>query len=150
MTAHHQNSRKAKSAGPGSRPRSRRPPGPKPVLHRRILSALKEGPCYTTELATRVGASVYWTREVLKRLESRGLVRSWTFTLADPGGRNVTVHAWRLIREKESVLGKEDWSETAHASALLSRTLRGRLKEVERMNSLLVEEAKRGREISSP
>jgi len=146
MTAHHQNSRKAKSARPGSRLRSRRAPGPKPVLHRRILSALKQGPCYTTALASRVHASNFWTREVLKQLETRGLVRSWTFAQADRGGRNLTVHAWRLTTGEERRHGKEDPNATAHASALLSKILRGQLSKVERKNELLAAEAERDRE----
>jgi predicted ArsR family transcriptional regulator len=112
------------------------------------MRALKQGPCYTTELAARAGASVYWTREVLKQLETRGLVRSWTFAQADRGGRNLTVHAWRLTTEEERRCGKEDRSATAHASALLSRVLRGRLRVVERANERLVQAARREREIS--
>jgi hypothetical protein len=146
MTAHHQNNRKTKSARPGSRLRSRRAPGPKPVLHRRILRALGQGPCYTKELASRVHASDFWTREVLKQLETRGLVRSWTFAQADRGGRNLTVHAWRLTTGEERRHGKEDPNATAHASALLSKMLRGQLSRVERMNELLAAEAERDRE----
>ena len=138
--------REAKSTRLRPAPRSRRAPGPKPVLHRRILRALGQGPCYTKELASRVHASDFWTREVLKQLETRGLVRSWTFAQADRGGRNLTVHAWRLTTGEERRHGKEDPNATAHASALLSKMLRGQLSRVERMNELLAAEAERDRE----
>jgi len=94
----------------------------------------------------RAGGSLFWTREVLKQLETRGLVRSWTFAQADRGGRNLTVHAWRLTTGEERRHGKEDPNATAHASALLSKMLRGQLSRVERMNELLAAEAERDRE----
>jgi len=110
------------------------------------MRALKLGPGYTTELAARVGASVYWTREVLKQLEAHGLVRSWTFAQADEGGRNLTVHAWRLTTSEERRTGRIDWSVEMRASALLSRTLRLRLERVKRADDFLVAEAERDRE----
>ena len=95
----------------------------------------------------RAGGSLFWTREVLKQLETRGLVRSWTFAQADEGGRNLTVRAWRLTTSEERRTGRIDWSVEMHASALLSRMLRARLDRVKRMDDLLVQEARRDREI---
>jgi len=133
---------------PSSPLRARRKRGRPPVLRVRLLNMLRERPGYASDLASRAGTSLFWTREVLKQLETRGLVRSWTFAQADRGGRNLTVHAWRLTTEEERRCGKEDRSATAHASALLSRVLRGRLRVVERANERLVQAARREREIS--
>jgi predicted ArsR family transcriptional regulator len=114
------------------------------------MRALKLGPGYTTELAARVGASVYWTREVLKRLETRGLAGSWTFAQADEGGRNLTVRAWRLTTSEERRTGRIDRGAEMRASALLSRTLRERLERVKRADNLLVQEARKYREAGRP
>jgi len=134
-----------KAAGARGGPRRRR--GPKPVVRTRLLAALKESPGYTSELASRIGASDDQTLRVLRDLEAQGLVRSWGFAQADWGGRLVAVHAWRLAMPSERRRGKEDPKASARATAALSRVLRERLDRVKRADDFLVQEARRDREI---
>ena len=134
-----------KAAGARGEPRRRR--GPKPVVRTRLLAALKESPGYTSELASRIGASDDQTLRVLRQLEAQGLVRSWGFAQADSGGRLVAVHAWRLTTPSERRRGKEDPKASARATAALSRVLRERLDRVKRADDFLVQEARRDREI---
>jgi len=115
----------------------------------RLLEVLQDGPSYPAALARAIGAPESTVRKALKRLEAAKLAASWTFAQADGGGRVLTVRAWRLATMEERCRGKEDPNATARASALLSRILRGRLSKVECLNRLLVEEAKRERDISS-
>lgn len=130
----------------GARGEPRRTRGPKPVVRARLMTALKESPGYTSELALRIGASDDQTLRVLRDLEAQGLVRSWGFAQADSGGRLIAVHAWRLTTPSERRRGKEDPKVSARASAVLSRTLRERLERVKRADDLLVQEARRDRE----
>lgn len=116
----------------------------------RILKVLRHGPSYPAALSRAIGAPESTVRKALKRLESCGLAVSWTFAQADEYGRNLTVRGWRFTTSEERRTGRIDRSREMHASTLLSRMLRGQLSRVEQVNSLLVEEAKRGREISSP
>ncbi len=136
----------SRRVSPSSPLRARRKCGRPSVLRVRLLNMLRDRPGYTSDLASRAGTSLFWTREVLKQLEAHGLVRSWTYALADRGGRCLTVHAWRLTTGEERRHGKEDLNATAHASALLSKMLRGRLSRVERQNEILVQDAQRDRE----
>jgi len=131
---------------PSSPLRARRKQGLPCPVSQRILRALREGPGYTTELASRAGASLFWSREVLRQLEAEGLVRAWTFALADYGGRCLTVRAWRLTTAEERSSGREDPNASARASAALSRMLRERLERVKRANDCLVQEARKDRE----
>lgn len=123
----------------GARGEPRRRCGPKPVVRAQLLAALGQSPGYTSELASRVGASDDQTLRVLRQLEAQGLVGSWMLTQGDEGGRILTVHAWRLTTPSERRRGNEDLKARARASAVLSRTLRERLERVKRANDLVMQ-----------
>jgi len=130
----------------GARGGSRCTRGPKPVVRARLMGALRQSPGYTSELASRIGASDDQTLRVLRDLEAQGFVRSWGFAQADSGGRLIAVHAWRLTTPSERRRGKEDPKASARASAALSHMLRERLERVKRANDCLVQEARKDRE----